>query len=127
MIDLSGMRTVTVDPAQRTASVGAGALLADFDREAQAHGLATPLGINSTTGVAGLTLGVSVIVAGSTSVALKSDPVTKAIFGDFINATAAEATSRKLCDGISVAIPTAIPEAPLSNTNGKRAGNNFGS
>jgi simple sugar transport system permease protein len=35
--------------------------------------------------VAGLTLGLSVIVAGSTSVALKSDPVTKMIFGDFID------------------------------------------
>ena len=57
VIDLSGMRTVSVDAAQRTARVAAGALLGDFDREAQAHGLATPLGINSTTGVAGLTLG----------------------------------------------------------------------
>src|SRR5258706_13534423 len=57
MLDLSGMRTITVDAAKRTARVGAGALLSDFDREAQAHGLATPLGINSTTGVAGLTLG----------------------------------------------------------------------
>ncbi len=57
MIDLSGMKSVSVDGAKRTARVAAGALLADFDREAQAHGLATPLGINSTTGVAGLTLG----------------------------------------------------------------------
>lgn len=57
MLDLSGMRTIAIDPVKRTARVGAGALLSDFDREAQAHGLATPLGINSTTGVAGLTLG----------------------------------------------------------------------
>ena len=57
MIDLSGMRTISIDAVKRTARVGAGALLADLDREAQAHGLATPLGINSTTGVAGLTLG----------------------------------------------------------------------
>lgn len=35
--------------------------------------------------VAGLTLGISVIVAGSTSVALKSDPLTKMVFGDFID------------------------------------------
>ena len=48
-------------------------------------------------------------------------------FGVFIKAIAAAATSRKLCDGISVAIPTAIPEAPFSKTNGKRAGNNLGS
>lgn len=57
MVDLSGMRTIRIDTTKRTACVGPGALLGDLDRESQAHGLATPLGINSTTGVAGLTLG----------------------------------------------------------------------
>ncbi len=57
MIDLSQMKSVKVDSKARTARVEPGATLADFDREAQAHGLATPLGINSTTGVAGFTLG----------------------------------------------------------------------
>jgi len=57
MIDLSGMKAITIDAARRRARVGGGALLVDVDRAAHAHGLATPLGINSTTGVAGLTLG----------------------------------------------------------------------
>lgn len=57
VIDLSQMRAVKVDPNARRATVEGGATLADFDAAAQAHGLATPLGINSTTGVAGLTLG----------------------------------------------------------------------
>jgi FAD/FMN-containing dehydrogenase len=57
LIDLSLMRSVRVDPASRTARVEPGATLGDFDKEALAFGLATPLGINSTTGVAGLTLG----------------------------------------------------------------------
>ena len=57
MIDLSLMKSVEVDPNTRRASVEPGCTLADFDAAAQAWGLATPLGINSTTGVAGLTLG----------------------------------------------------------------------
>ncbi len=57
LIDLSPMRSVRVDPKTRTARVEPGVTLGEFDKEAQAFGLATPLGINSTTGVAGLTLG----------------------------------------------------------------------
>jgi FAD/FMN-containing dehydrogenase len=57
LIDLSPMRSVRVDPARRTAWVEPGVTLGEFDKEAQSFGLATPLGINSTTGVAGLTLG----------------------------------------------------------------------
>jgi len=57
MLDMSAMRAIVVDPVRRTARVGAGALLADVDRATQSHGLAVPLGVNSTTGVAGLTLG----------------------------------------------------------------------
>ncbi|PWB74483.1 FAD-linked oxidase [candidate division GN15 bacterium] len=57
LIDLSGMRSVRIDPIARVAHVEPGATLGDFDTEAQVFGLATPLGINSTTGVAGLTLG----------------------------------------------------------------------
>ena len=57
LIDLSPMRSVWVDAINGRARVGPGATLGDFDREAQAFGWATPLGVNSTTGVAGLTLG----------------------------------------------------------------------
>ena len=57
MIDLSPMRSIRVDPTARKAWVGPGATLGDLDKETQAFGLAVPTGINSTTGVAGLTLG----------------------------------------------------------------------
>jgi len=56
-IDLSAMKSVRVDPEVQRAYVEPGATLGDLDHETQAFGLATPLGINSTTGVAGLTLG----------------------------------------------------------------------
>ena len=57
MIDLSTMKNVRVDVTNRRAFVEPGATLADFDEAVQKHGLATPMGINSTTGVSGLTLG----------------------------------------------------------------------
>ena len=57
MIDLSGMDSVRIDPANRKAWVGPGTTLGHLDRETQAFGLVVPTGINSTTGIAGLTLG----------------------------------------------------------------------
>ena len=57
VIDLSPMKSVRVDPATRRLRVEPGATLADVDAETQAFGLALPTGINSTTGIAGLTLG----------------------------------------------------------------------
>jgi FAD/FMN-containing dehydrogenase len=57
MIDLSGMNAVEVDPANHMARVQPGATLGDVDTATQVHGLAVPIGVASTTGVAGLTLG----------------------------------------------------------------------
>ena len=57
LIDLTPMKAVRVDPAARRAWVDPGCTLGDVDRETQAFGLAVPTGINSTTGIAGLTLG----------------------------------------------------------------------
>ncbi len=56
-LDLSTMTNVRVDAEKRRAYVEPGATLGDFDKVAQAQGLATPVGINSTTGISGLTLG----------------------------------------------------------------------
>jgi FAD/FMN-containing dehydrogenase len=57
LIDFSNMTNVRVDAQKRRAYVESGATLGDFDKAVQAHGLASPVGINSTTGMAGLTLG----------------------------------------------------------------------
>ncbi len=57
VIDLSRMTAARVDADARRVTIQGGATLADLDAATQVHGLATPVGINSTTGVAGLTLG----------------------------------------------------------------------
>jgi FAD/FMN-containing dehydrogenase len=57
MIDLSTMKSIRVDPVGRVVRAEPGVLGRELDHEAQAFGLATPLGTVSTTGIAGLTLG----------------------------------------------------------------------
>lgn len=56
VIDLSEMRRVDVDPQGQRAVAQGGCTLGDVDRETQRHGLATPLGVVTRTGIAGLTL-----------------------------------------------------------------------
>ena len=57
VIDMGSIRHVHVDPTKRTAFAGGGATWGDFNYATHAYGLATPGGIVSTTGIAGLTLG----------------------------------------------------------------------
>lgn len=57
VIDFSAMKKVRVDVEKKRGFVEPGATLGDLDAALQAHGLVTPVGINSTTGIAGLTLG----------------------------------------------------------------------
>jgi FAD/FMN-containing dehydrogenase len=57
VIDLSPVNEIQVDPQARTVRVGGGCTWGEVDRATNEHGLATPSGIISTTGVGGLTLG----------------------------------------------------------------------
>src|SRR5437763_137818 len=56
VLDLGAMRNVSVDLDRMTVRAGGGARLGDVDHETQAFGLATPFGVVSRTGIAGLTL-----------------------------------------------------------------------
>jgi FAD/FMN-containing dehydrogenase len=57
VIDLSPMKGIQVDPAERTARVETGCTWGDVDHATHAFGMAVPSGFVSTTGVGGLTLG----------------------------------------------------------------------
>jgi FAD/FMN-containing dehydrogenase len=57
VIDLSRLRSTTVDPVNHTVRADAGCTWGDVDHATVAFGMATPSGIVGSTGVAGLTLG----------------------------------------------------------------------
>ena len=57
VIDLSRMKGIRVNPADKSVRVEAGCVWGDVDHATHAFGMATPCGFISTTGVAGLTLG----------------------------------------------------------------------
>jgi FAD/FMN-containing dehydrogenase len=57
VIDLSLLRSTTVDPVGRTVRADAGCTWADVDHATVEFGMATPSGFVGSTGVAGLTLG----------------------------------------------------------------------
>jgi FAD/FMN-containing dehydrogenase len=57
MLDFTLMKRITVDPTRRIARAQAGLTLGEFDHETQKYGLATTLGVATTTGISGLTLG----------------------------------------------------------------------
>ncbi len=57
VIDVSRMKSIEVDPVRRIARAQAGLNLGEFDTATQSHGLATTMGVNADTGIAGLTLG----------------------------------------------------------------------
>jgi hypothetical protein len=57
VVDLSAMKEIEVDPERRTVRAGAGVTIGELDEETQKLGLATPMGVVSETGIAGLTLG----------------------------------------------------------------------
>src|SRR4051794_26750097 len=57
LIDLGGLKNITVDPAARTARAGGGVLWGEFDAATQEHGLHTPGGRVTTTGLGGFTTG----------------------------------------------------------------------
>jgi FAD/FMN-containing dehydrogenase len=56
VVDLSSMKGIEVDPERRTVRAGAGVTIGELDEETQKFGLATPMGVVSETGIAGLTL-----------------------------------------------------------------------
>ncbi|MFC5995189.1 FAD-binding oxidoreductase [Pseudonocardia hispaniensis] len=57
LVDLSGLKSITIDPAARTARAGGGVLWGEFDAATQAHGLHAPGGRVTTTGLGGFTTG----------------------------------------------------------------------
>lgn len=57
VLDLQQLKRIDVNSKEHIVKVEPGISLGELDKATQAHGLAVPTGINSTTGISGLTLG----------------------------------------------------------------------
>jgi FAD/FMN-containing dehydrogenase len=57
VIDLGGLKSIVIDPRARTANAGGGVVWGELDAATQEHGLHTPGGRVTTTGIGGFTLG----------------------------------------------------------------------
>jgi FAD/FMN-containing dehydrogenase len=117
MLDLSNMKAIRVDPDTRTVRVDPGLTLGEFDRATQAFGLATPLGVVSTTGIAGLTLGGGLgWLNGRYGLAcdnlISADVATAD--GLLLRASAQE---NEDCSGASEAAAATLGSSPPSSTN----------
>ena len=84
VVDLSSMKRISIDRERRTARAQAGLRLGEFDRETQTIGLATTLGVNTDTGISGLTLG-----GGYGWLAGKHGPVVALVAGVILGLSAA--------------------------------------
>ena len=91
MLDMSLMKGIHVDPVRQAARQG-GVTWREFNRETQAHGLATTGGVISTTGIAGLTLGGGLGYRGQAGLAMdnlvSAEVVTAS--GDIVRASKEE-------------------------------------
>jgi len=125
VIDLSRMKAASVDPVARRVTIEGGATLADLDAATQRHGLATPVGINSTTGIAGLTLGGGF---GQTlgqhearACAVKSEPPIAIVASAHGRSAAPQAPRLPLVDGIPPHSPATAPRSgPRSDSRSVR-------